>query len=1590
MQIFSRYHHLKQPFHEAVRRGAAMRSRTQFGRIYAATMLFLFLVSTFAGIAQQIFPVKAYALDGAARKILPQQNPRFAEYLKQDAKNNSFVYNEGYTGSATSGSGESGASPRITASFSLDPAKGMTVTDTLNSLEFGLKPKFGLGMPRKDGNQIMYPLTKGRGFLVYTAQGSGVKEDILLAGAPGDTAEYTYELVLSSGTEARLEKNGSIGVYGSDLPLFGNVATGTDKDKELLQKAQKAAKKTKLFFTIPAPVVVESGTSVSQVKARFRLDGNKLTIVAENLKDASYPLSIDPSVYVETAQKFMRGNNETNVDFDTTNELIQKGELTGGRFNNWVSSTATLPANRFNGGTAAAGGYIYTVGGMQNIAGVNTRQSTVYWTKLNTTSKNFEAPNPGNGACTNWCTNSAYNLPAAISGLSLVAYNGFLYAIGGETNSGFSSAVYIAKLGANGEPSLWHPSNTDPAQWDYWYQDTSLSSGRAYMGVAAYNNRMYLVGGKTATYPTAGAGGITTVEVADINPFGTLGPITSTGTVALTSMRRSHNVQIYNDRMYVIGGVSNVTPQSSVQYIKLNNDGTMSGSWVTTTSMLAARFSDGGSFSTIWGGYLYVAGGCTIVTGTQNTCSVAGLSGGNNIALASINADGSITNWDVITGLQQARTGYGLVSWRKAIYAIGGCTAMNDSTGFCTTDTNVTHYGTINQDGDVSTTDNSVASGVAPCTGTSPTNCDIPPAGTAAGQGGRMASGVVMNNGFIYIIGGCTNVSRAAECTSANNTGAMSGNISYAAFAADGSLVRAACAAPSTFYGSWCVDSTNRINTTIGLGAMSASVFNNTIFAVSGTTGDRWNENVWRVGLNENGSLTGAWTSQAFNSIGLGNIGRGFTYSFTRANPSAAATNPGNLYVIGGCNGGTERTDGIGCTTYSTEVYKCNITTANAVASCSTTGQLQIDSEVGTAGVQGLSNMAGVVYANYIYLVGGVSPSSPTRGEVMYAKIDNNNDIVAVSGTTWITSPNVISPPRQRGAAFGYNGYLYSLAGYSGTGSLQDVLYAKIDVGNGSIGAWNQSFVTVTPRWQLGAIVANGFVYAFGGCGTTVVVNNAPDCTAMTGSIQAFQLYNNYSGTPASYAAGNTIGVDRIGGSSVVLNGYIYYVGGCSDIACTTATDTVYYAPLNPDGTIGTWAAAANALPAVRAWGKLLAQGNTLYYIGGQDSAGAAQSTIYYSTPVSGVPAAWNATTNGLPAARTELSGSIWDGRLFITGGHSGGVRSNSVYATPELPNGGDITSPLITTNSFNVARSGHSTFVYSNNLYVVGGSDGTNYMSDVQFAKLDPTTGAVTNWTYSASLPQKVYQADAYAANGYLYVFGGRSAPTSCTNNTYVTSISANTTIATGNNPTGIGDWSQTNVKFTEARYGAAVAYDQGKAYVLGGGCTGFVAAGNRTYVTTLQSQPAVAKYSRLIDADSDVFPTKWLMNGLDNDVGARWQFKYRSMNNPLITDPNIACGGTPMTNWGQETDYGTVTLGTPDNYIPKNSSGSDIDCARYFYLSVSIDSSKAFGYPDDVTRGPTVDDISLFFTSDPSKRLRHGATFTGGQLQPLDTPFP
>ncbi len=1954
-------------------------------RVYAVVTLVLFIVSTVAGVMQPFLNTKSYELSAQSRTLIPHPNTHLAGMLQYKAKDMAYAYNEGYSPSAAAASDLKKAGngdPRFSATFATNPSKGITVTDPTNSVDFSLTPKFDVGNGKKDQNQMVYPLGKTDGFLVYTAQIASVKEDIVLQTADKDKMSFEYELGLKDGLTAKLEKDGSIGVYGSALPLYGNVATGSDKDAQLLQKAKDAAPKTKFLFGIPAPIVKETDKKQSTVGARFDLQGSKLTIVVENLKAASYPLTIDPSVYIESAAQLMNGNNESNVAFDVATEQFQKGSTTGARINAWTDTT-DMNSSVYDQGTAAAGGYVYRAGGktskvMPRIAGQNvttqsaltvnfvmnmpttrpagdlyvafvatsgttitapagwtlikntgtgskiaafykiganisggneasqytfgtsavsqqnagvilritnydaaslatdpstvgtasgiptypsvtptqqgtlilsaagfalapplsgyspanytdvssansggvagslaaytlstldspplsgaatgaqaisgvatttyggisfsiagaaastTTNSSVQWAHFNSSSGAIDSPAPGSNAaaCSGWCTDSAYDLPtvspstsnsAGLVGMSMVAYNGYLYVMGGSDGTYLKSTVYIAKLGANGEPSLWHPTDPDQADWVYWYKDSGLSGGtaKAYFSATASNGRMYVLGGDTdAANNTTGA--TTAVQIANILPNGTLGSW-SNGPV-LSSARYGSTVQTYNGYLYILGGYTGSSMLNLVQYSHLNSDGTMN-SWQTAaadgvSTFNTARSSQGGVMSGIWGGYIYLAGGCTTINASGYCTAIA-----SDVQLASINSDGSLDVWNTMAGLRNQRFGSSFVAWQNNLYRFGGCSQQDASTGDCYATHVGVQYGTINQDGDASTVSVSTPYTTGNCTDPSPYDCNLPNGGTGSGQGGQMLVSTAILNGFIYVMGGCTTY----QCN------AMSGNTSYAAIDSNGRLKSPPTCAGGT-NGAWCVDNTNQINTTNGVGAAASAVFGGYVYIIGGQDNGGLSDTVYRNQANADGSWVGAWAKQKMSpaalnfSLGLTSVS--YTYAYARANPASAGTVPGNLYIFGGCTNTT-------CTTFTPNVYKCNILTDGSIDTdngqlgssghnpCTTTGQQSIGTVTGASGA-GLGIHAGAVYANYVYLVGGSAPGTSDLKTIRYAKFDNSNNIVAVSGSAWIESGNQTTIGRSRGAAFGYNGYLYVVGGYN-TGvatTLKDIQFAKINVSDGSIGAFSTSIVTINQRWGLGLAVSNSYAYVIGGCNTGSVPNCAS--TGLDNTVQTFQVYNNDSGAPAQYSTSAnlyTTDTNRIGAASAIYNGYLYVAGGCNTATdCTGATASVTYAPIDANGVVGVWNS-GGALPTALAWGQLEVVGGTLYYLGGQTGADTTSvGTVYYTTGISSGNPTWSGTqaTKGIgdtgsgAQARTQFSSVVWNNRIYVTGGATGGTPTvqSTIFASPDLSGGGNITANWTSSGmtSFNIARSGHTAIAYANNLYIIGGFDGTNYLSDVQFAQIS-STGEVGSWKYSTNLPSPIRQADGFASNGYMYIFGGRSSLNDCSARTLIAPISANTTIASGNNPTGVGEWYQTNRNFDGGRYGAAVSLYQGKAYMVGGGCQGIVmqddfdpnydasqwsstsgfaantncqstsisntfstntgtnyaatksvdvsgggtvlfklyipladtgtcfkgegplldfnpdnvtlryctatcgspptnwttiggnynfgqqdpmkpyvvtipagaqttatrfgwfmqggeandsfaledvsiiatgsngiayASASRVTQTALLSQPQIANYSRQVDAGNDVFPTKWLMNGLDNSIGARWQFRYRSMNDP--TNTTQPCGGTVMTAYGQETNYGDVTLGTPAIYTVKDSSGTNIGCGRYFFMDISIDASQTYGYPDDITRGPTLDNLTLFFNSNPGKRLIHGKTFIEGIQQPLNT---
>lgn len=194
------------------------------------------------------------------------------------------------------------------------------------------------------------------------------------------------------------------------------------------------------------------------------------------------------------------------------------------------------------------------------------------------------------------------------------------------------------------------------------------------------------------------------------------------------------------------------------------------------------------------------------------------------------------------------------------------------------------------------------------------------------------------------------------------------------------------------------------------------------------------------------------------------------------------------MFIFGGC---TVDTGGIGCTNYSSSVYKCDLDTSGVPSNCTVTGQLQIGTVTGNDGLPtdgGLGAHAGAVYANYIYLMGGLSDSTAASGNtngtdltyVRYAKFDDSNNVVAVSGSDWVEGANEMVTGRRRGAGFGYNGYLYVLGGYDGADAIADIEFAKINVSDGSWELFDQSSVTIQKRWALSSVVSNSYVYVIG------------------------------------------------------------------------------------------------------------------------------------------------------------------------------------------------------------------------------------------------------------------------------------------------------------------------------------------------------------------------------------------------------------------------------------------------------------------------------------------------------------------------------
>ncbi len=1469
----------------------------------------------------QRFQSHTYAMSAADKSVIAQPNDAMAKYLQRDAKSQTYNFNAAFSPAADSGYQVTAGGPKSKAVLHDDLAQGVTVTDAYNDVDFTMTPNFAALAGHQDKNQISYPIYKGDGAVVYTAAAAGVKEDILLRQQAGDTLIFSYTLGLSDQFVAKLLPDGSVGIYGSSLPL-GNVSTSSDKDAALLQKARKNAKKDKLLFDLPAPVITENASHKSSARAVYQLKGDQLSVRASHLKQASYPLSIDPTVQISTVSEFYRNTSiESNADFDVTNNQITRGSLTGGTTATWTS-TVTMNQARFLGGATAYNGYMYVAGGSSaastaNIAGNSTNM--IEYIPISTATPSVLGVSP----TLTWQSGNSIGLPAGgLSRFQMIGYKGFIYLIGGSktdttcASGNLSTTVYYAPVQVNGVLGNWQTTSAP-------------STARCSFGAAAYNGKIYIAGGKT---DTTAASGTYDVSYASVNPDGTL---TWTNNVAVTlpAARYGADLQAYNGYLYVVGGSLTGTLTNTVLYAALNTDGSIYGSgsanWKSTNVFATARENFGAVFTVVKNGYMYISGGCKAVNASQ-TCNTAG-DAMTDTQLAQINADGSLGQWATTTSLTSANIGGTEVVWRSTIYNLGGCATTNAASLFCTTSLATTQYGAI------------TTAGQASVLKTSANNLPT------ALFGGTS----VVNNGYLYIVGGCiTNSCQTGTSDTTNLT-------SYAPINNDGTL------------GAWTTG-TQRINTTKGLAEIAVVAINGTLYAFGGysyNTGGgavAGNNTIWTITPNANGSLPTDWVANSR------------TMNTNEYALSALYFN-GYIYTFGGCVAGATT---FGCSTYSGAVTRYTVS-GTTIGAGSTTNLAAIPTAT-----QNYPNaaMGLAFYEGYIYLCGGANGSGGAANgagqtqKCIYTQFTSTGTITQAWAQT-AGSLNVgTSPdhPIRRGAAYASNGYLYVYSGHDGvTGTpVGTINIGKINPNTGNIDSnFTVSTTNFTAKWDAASAFANGNIYTIGGC----TAGNPPTtCTTRATATEYFQIYNATSSATRAISSGPAIGTAATGNSAVASNGYLYMAGGCSAYAvatttCTTAQASTQFAPLNPDGSIGTWASGPS-LPAGRGFGCMVAQGGTLYYIGGANSGGTAQSSVYYSATTGSAwgSGSWAAvTTDGttvgtLPAAKTGLSCATYNNRIYVTGGSA----SATTYYTPALATGGGVISGWTTAaNTFTTVRSYHTAVAAGGYLYVIGGFDGTNYLSDVQFSQLNTSTGAPGAWNYTSDLPLKAGQSGAFAANGYIYVLGGTTgtASTNCLSTTFTASVNS-----TGD----VGSWQQGVATSFSAISGQGTAYYNGYYYLTGGNdCTS-----NATTVSYggEQSQAIRSIFTRYIDMVGDATPQKFVSNGTNAAVNGadieKWRMTYSS--------------SRQATNaFGAPTAITTIPFGSnPFTISAIDGTSTNQGVGRYWSLTFDIDQTQSFSFTDADTTQPAIKSYSFYYSPSGNTRLRNGRIFQDQTKQSLD----
>jgi len=786
---------------------------------------------------------------------------------------------------------------------------------------------------------------------------------------------------------------------------------------------------------------------------------------------------------------------------------------------------------RFDASGVAYEGYLYVLGGCNTESATTCThvQSDDQLAQLDIAGSNTDSLGTGNNPST-----------PIVSGAT-VAYNGFIYEIGGctvlsqacpTTAGDISTTIQYSALPSDGSGSLGTWSTCGSAT-----PSTAMPASIVNFSAATYNGRLYILGG----YVPATTNTNTTIYYDTFNtgsnPCFTSGTwSTTTDTFSSAVAPGDAAVQVYQNYIYLIGGCTSYGSgycqsaglSSNILYAPISSSGDITTAWTTASGALPAATTN--LASAIYGNYIYILGGCTVVT--SHLCS----SISNKVYVSVITPSTGVPNsFSRATteggGVNSANlntASWGLNAWvyDGTLYEDNGCTSSSSSVCSAVSSTNDLYFSSLNNDTTLNTAGWSATS-ISPAgrynggiamwhdqayyvggyyVGTSAfANTKV----TEINSGGpatlsswaasannystiaREGSRSVAYNGYMYVVGGYTGSS-------------YSTTVDYAQISASGSL------------GSFNHITSGTGSLLTGVSEFCLEAYNGYLYVIGGQTGaNSATANVYYSQINSGTGAPGAFTAGT-------NLPSG-TYP-TGLSGMGCAVNNGYLYVLGGTNDASSPT-------YYNNVYYSQI---NLTSGATCMGAAGINctwtptNALGSGSSNQITGLAAVVDGGYMYVLGGYNGTT-----------DNNTVSSALINTSTgalnsFANTGFFNGTRKNLSAFGYDGYLYVIGGDNCLGDVQETAI-------GTLGQIQQSWQhspTLNTTVNDGTVTAyNGWAYEFGGIsgGSCTTSQSTTTQQAAIKSIPRIGIYSSYMDQTSSVQPlylvtdGTTAGNEEIG-----------------------------------------------------------------------------------------------------------------------------------------------------------------------------------------------------------------------------------------------------------------------------------------------------------------------------------------------------------------------------------------------------------------------------------------------------------------------------